>query len=819
MRSFPHYKQPDSKDCGPTCLKIIAKHYHKTIPLHQIREISGTQRSGSSLLGLSNAAEAIGFRSLGVKISLNDLTEAPLPCILHWNKNHYVVLYKISQENGNWKFWKKRKRERREVGSTEWEAGSGKHGVGSGKREAGSEVKTSKQSSDSHLPASNPKNTKYTFHVSDPAHGLLKYTQEEFLKHWIGNNATEETEEGIALLLEPTPKFYEESSSPSGRAGEGTLGFKFLSTYILKYKSFLIQLVIGLVAASLLQLIFPFLTQSIVDVGIKNQDLHFIYLILFAQIFLFIGRTSIEVIRSWILLHLSTRINISLISDFFIKLMNLPIAFFDTRMTGDILQRINDHRRIEQILTTSSLNVLFSMVNLVVFGVVLAYYSLSIFAIFLIGSILYFLWIAVFLKKRKDLDYKRFSQVSQEQSKVIELINGMQEIKLHNAEKQKRWGWEFLQARLFKISIAGLALEQYQSVGSGFINELKNILITVLSAKLVIDGEITLGMMLAISYIVGQLNSPISQLINFVREIQDAKISLDRLSEIHNKEDEEKHDGSKITEIPVNSDIQLSGVSFRYIGSDQMVLKDLDLEIPANKVTAIVGVSGSGKTTLMKMLLKFYDPIEGEIYLRRKLEAGSTEHGAERTLNSQFPSSCFHLKNISQKAWRNECGVVMQEGYIFNDTIANNIAVGEDYVDKEKLAHAVDVANIKEFIETLPLSYNTKIGMEGVGLSTGQKQRLLIARAVYKNPNFLFFDEATSALDANNEKTIMEKLEVFFENKTVVVIAHRLSTVKNAHQIVVLDNGKIIEKGTHAALVKLKGEYFNLVKNQLELGN
>ncbi len=728
-KSFPFFSQLDAKDCGPTCIKIIAKHFQRSVELYQIRNLSETTRKGSHMLGLSSAAEAIGFRSLGVKMSLSNLSDAPLPCILHWNKNHYVVLYKI------------------------------KFG---------------------------------TYFISDPAYGLLKYTHKEFLKLWIGEKANFETEEGIALLLEPTPKFYNNSFATT----EKKLGFKYLSTYILKYKLFIVQLIIGLIAASLLQLIFPFLTQSIVDVGIKNQDINFIYLILIAQIFLFLGRTAIEVIRSWILLHLSTRINISLISDFFIKLMSLPIAFFDTRMTGDILQRINDHRRIEQILTTSSLNVLFSLVNLIVFGVVLAYYSLSIFAIFLVGSVLYFLWIAIFLKKRKDLDYKRFSQVSQEQSKVIELINGMQEIKLHNAEKQKRWGWEFLQARLFKISIAGLALEQYQSVGSGFINELKNILITVLSAKLVIDGEITLGMMLAISYIVGQLNSPISQLINFVRELQDAKISLDRLSEIHNKEDEEKLGGQNITEIPKNADINLSKVSFRYIGSDQLVLKELDLEIPPNRVTAIVGVSGSGKTTLMKMLLKFYDPIEGTIKIGN-----------------------YDLQNVSQKAWRNECGVVMQEGYIFNDTIANNIAVGVDYVDKEKLAHAVDVANIKEFIETLPLSYNTKIGMEGVGLSTGQKQRLLIARAVYKNPNFLFFDEATSALDANNEKTIMEKLNIFFENKTVVVIAHRLSTVKNAHQIVVLDNGNIIEKGTHTDLVKQKGEYYHLVKNQLELGN
>jgi len=728
LKKFPHYKQADFKDCGATCLKIISRHHGKIISIQQLRTISETTREGSSLLGLSEASEKIGLRSLGIKVHLKRLSEAPLPCILHWNKNHYVVLYKMKSD---------------------W------------------------------------------FYISDPAYGLLKYSKDEFLKHWIGNNATKETEEGIALLLEPTAKFYDSDFDKD----KPDFGFKFLSRYILKYKSFIWQLVIGLIAASLLQLIFPFLTQSIVDVGIKNQDIHFIYLILFAQVALFIGRTAIEVIRSWILLHLSTRINISLVSDFFIKLMNLPIAFFDTRMTGDILQRINDHKRIEKILTTSSLNVLFSMVNLVVFSLVLAYYNVTLFVIFAIGSILYFLWIAIFLKKRRDLDYKRFSQVSQEQSKVIELINGMQEIKLHNAEKQKRWSWEFLQARLFKISIESLALEQYQSVGSGFINEFKNILITVLSAKLVIDGEITLGMMLAISYIVGQLNSPIAQLINFIREVQDAKISLDRLSEIHNKEDEEQLNDQKITYISKDAELKLDKVSFRYIGSDIMVLKDLDLIIPANKKTAIVGTSGSGKTTLMKLLLKFYEPNEGQIKL------GNSD-----------------LKNVSQIAWRSQSGVVMQEGYIFSDTIANNIAVGEDYVDKQKLAHAVNVANIAAFIETLPLSYNTKIGMEGVGLSTGQKQRLLIARAVYKNPNFLFFDEATSALDANNEKVIMEKLNTFFEDKTVIVIAHRLSTVKNADQIVVLEQGKIVEVGNHESLVKQKGNYYNLVKNQLELG-
>jgi ATP-binding cassette subfamily B protein len=728
LAKFPHFKQYDHKDCGPACLKIVAKNYKKNISLNSLRELSETTRAGSNLQKLSSAADNIGLRSLGVKINLRKLREVPVPCILHWNKNHYTVLYKIK---------------------------------------------------------------KNIFYTSDPAHGLLKYNRDEFLKRWIGNNATEETEEGIALLLEPTAKFYDSEFEEDNK----DFGFSFLSRYLFKYKSFLWQLVIGLIAGSLLQLIVPFLTQSVVDVGIKNQDVHFVYLILFAQLALFIGRTAIEVIRSWILLHLSTRINISLVSDFFIKLMNLPIAFFDTRVTGDILQRINDHKRIERILTTSSLNVLFSMVNLVVFSFVLVYYNVLLFSIFLLGSFLYFLWIVIFLKKRRDLDFKRFSEVSQEQSKVIELINGMQEIKLHNAEKKKRWSWEFTQARLFKVSIEGLALEQYQSVGSGFINELKNILITVLSAKLVIDGEITLGMMLAISYIVGQLNSPIAQLINFIREVQDAKISLERLAEIHNKEDEEKPTNNRLNDIPTDANIELSKVSFKYLGSDQMVLKDLDLVISAKKVTAIVGVSGSGKTTLMKLLLKFYDPNEGEIRLDK-----------------------LDMKNISQKTWRSHSGVVMQEGYIFNDTIANNIAVGEDFIDKKKLAHAVNVANITSFIEGLPLSYNTKIGMEGVGLSTGQKQRLLIARAVYKNPDYLFFDEATSALDANNEKVIMENLNNFFQDKTVVVIAHRLSTVKNAHQIVVLDNGKIVEIGNHNELVKQKGNYYNLVKNQLDLG-
>lgn len=739
LKIFPFYKQADSKDCGPTCLKIIAKHYGKTLNIQTLRSLSETTREGSNLLTLSDAAEKIGFRTLGVKLSIKKLEEAPLPCILHWNNNHYVVLYKI----GSWKL-----------------------GVGRKNK---------------------------VFKIADPAHGLLEYNEDDFLKFWIGNNATLDTEEGIALLVEPTPNFYKYEWDTEDKK---VFGFSLLTKYIIPYKSFVVQLAIGLLAGSLLQLIFPFLTQSIVDVGIQNQNLHFIYLVLFAQLFLFFGKIALELIRSWILLHLSTRINISLISDFFIKLMNLPISFFDVRMTGDIMQRINDHHRIERILTTSSLSVLFSVINMFIMGGVLAYYNLKIFAVFFIGSILYFGWVVLFLKRREALDYKRFAEVSQEQSKVIELINGMQEIKLHNAEKQKRWGWEYIQARLFKVSMKGLVLEQTQSIGSNFINELKNIIIVFLSAKLVIDGQITLGMMMAISSIVGNLNGPVLQLIGFIREVQDAKISLARLSEIHEKEDEAQQEETQTNDIPLESDITLNEVSFRYVGLDSNVLDNLNLTIPANKITAIVGTSGSGKTTLMKLLLKFYEPNKGQITI------GKTD-----------------LNNIKQKSWRSHIGTVMQEGYIFNDTIANNIAVGVDIINKDRLVYAADVANILSFIQEYPLGFNTKIGQEGVGMSTGQKQRLLIARAVYKNPEMLFFDEATSSLDANNEKEIMEKLNVFFKNKTVVVIAHRLSTVMNADQIVVLEKGKIIETGNHNELVAKKGNYYELVKNQLQLGN
>lgn len=729
-KKFPFYKQLDRMDCGPTCLRMIAKYHGRSVSIEKLRLLCETDRLGSSLGGISNAAESIGFRTLALKVDFNNLKEnAPLPCICFWNEKHFVVVYKIKGDK---------------------------------------------------------------VYVADPGNNKQIYSKREFLDNWIGKTATESTEEGIVLLLEATPRLKEFESDDDETSNKD--GLTFLFGYLKGYRKLLFQLSVGLLAASLLQLILPFLTQSIVDIGIQNKDIHYLYLILFAQLFVFIGRITVEVIRSWVLLHLSARINISLVSDFLIKLMKLPISFFDVKMTGDILQRIDDHQRVENLLTNQTLNVLFSLFNFVVFSAILVIYSLPVFLIFLAGSIIYFLWIRIFLKRRKDLDHKKFFQVSEERSKIIELVQGMQEIKLHNAERQKRWSWERIQVRLFKLQINSLRLEQVQSNGASFINELKNILVSFYVAKLVVDGQLTLGMMLSVSYIIGQLNSPISQFLTFIYSWQDAKISLGRLNEIHSKKDEESINENRINEIPQNEDLVLEGVSFRYNGMEDDVLRDINLTIPSQKVTAIVGSSGSGKTTLMKLLLRFYEPDSG------KIRIGTNE-----------------LENFTQYAWRDNCGSVLQDGYIFNDTIANNIAIGDDRIDKERLKLAVHIANIQDFIESLPLGYNTKIGDEGIGISGGQKQRILIARSVYKSPSFLFFDEATSSLDSVNERTIMDNLDEFFEGRTAIIIAHRLSTVKNADQIIVLDNGSIIEKGTHKELIDLQGSYFRLVKNQLAL--
>lgn len=738
--SFPHYKQLDQMDCGPTCLRMVAKHHGKNFTLQTLRAKSEIGKEGVSLLGIAQAAEDIGFKTLAVKVNFEKLvTDAPLPCIVHWQQNHFVVVYKIIKSNFN---------------------------------------------------------RKVSVHVADPGKGLVVFTEEEFCQGWLASKKNNE-EEGVALLLETTPRFYQEE----GEESKG-LAIGMLWKYVWRYKGLVAQLGLGLLVGSILQAVLPFLTQSIVDTGIQTRNIHFIYLILIAQSMLFLGRMSVDFIRSWILLHISTRINLSILSDFLIKLLKLPISFFDSKMTGDIMQRIGDHHRIESFLTGTSLTVLFSLFNLVIFSFIAAFYNLTIFGIFIISSVLYTLWITVFLRYRRKMDHKRFALASQNQSSLIQLITGVQEIKMNNAEHLKRWEWENLQVKQFKWNIKSLAIGQYQQAGTMFINEGKNILVTFLAATAVVNGQMTLGGMMALQYIMGQLNSPIEQLIQFIQHWQDAQISIERLNEIHEMDNEEPEEKTLIKYLPQNKDLNIRNLSFTYTGAgNEPVLKNINLVIPHGKITAIVGTSGSGKTTLLKLLLKFYNLGKGEIRL------GET-----------------NLANISPRTWRSVCGTVMQDGFIFSDTIANNIAVGDETPDIPKLLHAVKVANIQSFIEELPLSYNTKIGAEGNGISQGQKQRLLIARAVYKNPDFIFFDEATNALDANNESVIMQNLDAFFKSgpagrRTVVVVAHRLSTVKNADQIVVLEKGEIVEIGTHRELSQKHGKYFELVKNQLELGN
>ncbi len=718
-------------DCGPACLRMIAKFYGKHFSLPYLREKSFIDREGVSLLGISYAAEAIGFRTMSVKIPFQQLLdEDVVPFIAHWRQKHFVVVYEVK------------------------------------------------------------KNKVY---VADPAHGLVTMSRQEFCDGWI-SDSSDNVDYGIALLLETTPPFYETEGDKNNKNSWG-----FLLSYLYKYKGLLAQLVVGLFAGSIIMLIGPFLTQSLVDMGIQYRDYNLVNLILFAMLAMFAGQLSIEFIRGWILLHLSARINISLISDFLIKLMKLPLGFFDTKMVGDILQRINDHARVKEFLTTSTLSSIFSVFNLLVFGVVLFIYNSTIFSIYLGGSVLYVVWIFLFLNKRKELDYKMFDQLASNQSKIYQIIQGIQEIKLTGSETQKRWEWERIQAGIFRVNIKNLSLEQWQSAGASVINQTKNILITYVAAKAVISGVdgMTLGMMLAIQYIIGQMNAPLNQLVGFIQAAQYARISLDRIGEIHNKEEEEEDATGLLQLMPESKSIVLENVSFQYSGPDSdKVLENINIVIPEGKVTAIVGTSGSGKTTLIKLLLKFYKPQQGDI------RAGN-----------------IHLNNISARLWRSHCGTVMQDGYIFSDTIARNIAVGEENINKRRLLQAVHVANIQAYIEAMPLGYNTKIGQEGIGLSQGQKQRLLIARTVYKNPDYFFFDEATNALDANNEKVIVENLQHILQGKTAVIVAHRLSTVKNADNIIVLEKGKVIEQGTHNSLVSSKGAYYNLVKNQLELGN
>ena len=730
-KRFPHFKQHNTSDCGPTCLRMIAKHYQQDYSVEMLRRQCHIARNGVNMLGISDAANHIGLDNVGVKMTFRQLVEEGVfPCILHWNRNHFVVCYGIERD----------------------------------------------------------KDGEYKIHISDPASQRLTYTQEEFEKCWIGPHTAKEGH-GTALMLEPGDNF-------------GTVADNYIQNrrsllsfvrYFTPYRIMIGQLLLAMVAGSVIQMVLPFLSQAMVDQGINGRNMNIITLILLAQLGFFVATLSIDYIRSWIMLHMNSRIDISLISDFLVKLTAMPLQFFDSRMTGDILQRIGDHGRIKSFLLGNSMSILFSIVNFIVYLSILAYYNTQILSIFLVGNVLHFAWVSFFMRYRRELDIKRFNLSSREQSKMIQMVQGMQDIKLNNCERQKRWEWERIQVKLFQVGLRGLRIGQVQQSGSVFFTQTTHILIYYLAAKGVVEGGMTLGMMMSLTFIIGQVSAPIGEFIGFAQSFQDAKISLERLNEIHAQDDEETDIEKKVTVLPTDRSIHIENISFSYSGSEnEMALKNLSLHIPAHKVTAIVGESGCGKTTLIKLLQGFYEPTFGHIWV------GETD-----------------LREINPHTWRAATGSVMQDSFIFSDTIAGNIAVNSDEADEERMKDAARMARIDGFIESLPLGYDTLIGMEGKGVSQGQRQRILIARAIYKNPEYIFLDEATNSLDATNEAGIMENLNRFYEGRTVVISAHRLSTVRRADQIVVMDKGKIVEQGNHHSLLAKKGMYYELVKNQI----
>lgn len=723
FKKFPEEFQLDKMDCGPACLKIIAKYYGRFYNLHFLRDLCGTTREGISVLNITNGAEKIGLKTRVVRCSFKQLLDVvPLPCIVHWKDNHFVVVYDTND---------------REVA------------------------------------------------VSDPAKGLVNYTHKEFKKGWL----QAEEKKGVVIGIEPEADFQD---LHIGEKSSKRKNFAGVLNYFRPYKKSIINLLLVMLLITVMQALIPFITRAIIDTGVHTRDMNFINIMLIANVAILLSMTLGNAVRDWIMLHLTSRINISLISDYLVKLMKLPITFFENKMMGDILQRAHDHQRIRDFIMGNSLNLVFSSITFLVFAVILFVYNTLIFWTFALGSGIYFGWIIAFLQIRKRLDTNYFNLMARDQSYWVETITGIQDIKVNNYEKNKRWNWENIQARLYKVNVKLLSVTNYQNLGGQFIEGLKNLFITILCAKAVVQGEMSFGVMIATQMIIGMLNGPVQQFIQFIISAQTAKLSLARINEIHALDDEEISSETNNMVLPECKDITVSNLSFQYAPRHPMILNRINLFIPEKKVTAIVGDSGSGKTTLLKLLLRFYTPTVGEIKIGN-----------------------MNINNISLFDWREKCGVVLQDGKIFNDTILNNIVLNADKVDYDRLKKAVAIANIADEIEDMPKGYLTKMGEQGRGMSGGQKQRILIARALYKNPEYIFFDEATNSLDAINEKKIVDALGETFRNKTVVVIAHRLSTIRKADQIVVLKHGRIVETGKHDQLMLKQGHYYSLVETQM----
>lgn len=725
--------QHDSMQCGAACLLSVCHFYGRSgMSLEQMTEMCGVGRDGVSIYDLNKAARRLGFETLCAKLTLSDLLDITLPCILFWNASHFVVLF---------------------------EARGGRYVIG------------------------------------DPALGVVERSEAEVSQAWLAADDDDGVLRGVVLGLSPTDDF-----SCGGDCGVQSLSLRkslpSLWTYVRPHRWCIAQLAAGLAFGCVVQLILPFLSQAVVDVGVGLRDVGSLWTLVIAQMALMLGRAAAGFVRSWILLRIGTRVNIAMVSDFLAKLMRLPMTFFDKKLTGDILQRMGDYSRVRDFFTSQALDALFALSSVAVFAFVLGCYSLRLFAVFLVGSLAHAAWLSFFMRRRRVLDYELFRRQALCSNKTLECVSSLHEVKLQGCGARRRAEWEASQEALVSTQAQSLALSQRQEAGSVVIAEGKNIVMTLCSATAVMSGDMTMGMMLATQFIAGQLVSPIERLTRFAYAAQDVRVSLERILSVSRMPDEDDGRNASPVDVDWRLGVEFRHVSFAYSPSEcgHPAVDDVSLYFPSGKVTAIVGASGSGKSTLIKLLLGFFEPQEGDV------SVGGVE-----------------LSSLPMEWWRGQCGIVMQDGVIFSDSVARNIAMADDEPDMRRVREAARLACADGFISDLHAAFETKIGAEGQQLSKGQAQRILLARAVYRNPSLLILDEATNSLDTVSERRIVDNLASFCAGRTTIVIAHRLSTVRNADNIIVMSGGRVVERGTHNELAKLHGYYYELIKNQLDI--